>query len=109
MCKTDLRYGYYPTVDLERLNEMNTITEAVLIDNARNGAVEVVKIAPSQDNKGFFVYVVLTWKADEMILVTHRKQPRLWVSLDRLYAHISSKYGNVASINVFFSKHKQED
>ncbi|MFL1616155.1 hypothetical protein [Acinetobacter baumannii] len=88
---------------------MNTITEAVLIDNARNGAVEVVKIAPSPDNKGFFVYVVLTWKPDEMILVTHRKQPRLWASLDRLYAHISSKYGKISSINVFFSKHKQED
>lgn len=104
MCKYDLRYSDYPHVDLGSLSEMNTITEAVLIDNARNGAVEVVKIAPSPDDKGFFVYVVLSWKADELILVTNRKQPRLWVSLDRLYAHMSSKYGNIKAINVFFSK-----
>lgn len=107
MCIDDLRYSYYLHVDLGSLNEMNTITEAALIDNARNGAVDMVKIAPSPDEKGFFIYVVLSWKTDELILVTNRKQPRLWVSLDRLYAHMSSKYGNIKAINVFFSEQEK--
>lgn len=104
MWKNVLRYKQYPKVDLNNLNEMNTITEAILVDNARNGAVELLKIAPSEDQKGFLVYVVLTWKPEEMVLVTNKKQPRYWASLDRLYAHMESKYGSVSTISVFFKK-----
>ncbi len=80
---------------------MNTITEAELIDNAQNGAVVYIKAAKSQNGKGFNLYVNLTWKEGDLLLITQKKEPRNWVSADRLLAHIEKNYREVASLTIF--------
>lgn len=91
----------YP-VPAEELTDMNTIQESTLVDNARANAVKQIKIAPTPEGKGFHIYVTLSWKDEELLLVNTKKQPRVWSSLDRLYSHIETKYNAVKYLTVFF-------
>jgi hypothetical protein len=89
-------YPIYPT----ELTGMNTITEAELKDNAKNGAVVCIK-ATRTSEKGFHLYVTLTWKEGDLILINQKKEPRVWVSADRLLAHIDRNYRAVASLTIY--------
>lgn len=89
---------------------MNTITEAELVDNARNGAVTCIKAVPGQNGKGFNLYANLTWKEGDLLLITQKKEPRNWTSADRLLAHIDRKYRKVDSLHIFLrnSEHVEQ-
>jgi len=78
---------------------MNTLSEADLTDFARNNAVRQLNIAQSESGK-FRIIVNLTWKEGDWHLLTLRKTPREWVSLDRLAHHIRKHYGIPPSINL---------
>lgn len=80
---------------------MNTITEAELRDNAKNGAVKSIKAMPSPDCDGFCVFATLTWKEGDLLLITQKKTPRTWASADRLLAHINRNYCEVSSLTIF--------
>lgn len=80
---------------------MNTITEPTLADNARNGSVTCIKAVPSQDGKGFNIFVNLSWKEGDLLLVTQRKIARTWKSADRLLEHINNNYQKVSYFSIF--------
>lgn len=87
---------------------MNTINEKELVDNAKNGAVRCIKVTKAAGGDGLVLYVNLTWKEGDLLLITQKKEPRTWASADRLLAHIDSKYGCVASLMIFLSDPKDE-
>lgn len=88
---------------------MNTITEAVLKDNAQNGAVVWIKATRATD-KGFHLHVKLSWKEGELILINQKKEPRVWISADRLLAHIDRNYRAVDSLTIYLrGNHEQDD
>ncbi len=87
---------------------MNTITEAVLKDNAKNGAVVWIK-ATRATEKGFHLYVRLSWKEGDLILINQKKEPRVWVSADRLLAHIDRNYRAVDSLTIYLRGNHEED
>lgn len=70
---------------------MSSIGEAELVDFVKNGAVKQLNIIKTKSGR-FSIAVVLTWKDGIWELVTSRKTPREWVSLDRLILHIEHKY-----------------
>lgn len=87
---------------------MNTITEAELRDNAQNGAVVCIK-ATRTSEKGFHLYVNLTWKEGDLLLINQKKEPRVWVSADRLLAHIDRNYRAVASLTIYLRGNHDDD
>ncbi len=87
---------------------MNTITEAVLQDNARNGAVVWIK-AVRANEKGFHLHVRLSWKDEELILINQKKEPRVWISTDRLLAHIDRHYRAVDSLTIYLRGNHEDD
>ncbi|MEI6706029.1 MAG: hypothetical protein WCK96_02715 [Methylococcales bacterium] len=70
---------------------MNIVEEAELVDLAKNNAVKSLNIVQTESNT-YKIIVCLTWKKGEFHLVTARKTPREWSSLDRLTRHINEKY-----------------
>jgi hypothetical protein len=80
---------------------MTTITEAELVDNAKNRAVKCIKAVPVDSGKGFHLSVQLTWKEGDLILVTQKKSPRVWASADRMLAHIQQNYRPIVMLTIF--------
>ena len=73
---------------------MNTIIEAELVDFIRNKAVKKLNIIQVEESR-YQIVANLTWKEGDWYLVTTRKNPREWASLDRLARHIREKYNGV--------------
>jgi hypothetical protein len=48
----------------------------------------------------FRVVVSLTFTPGDHLLITVRKTPREWVSLDRLMKHISANYGEISAFSL---------
>ena len=71
---------------------MTKITEAELTDFVRNRAIKRFSIVQGESGK-YQVVIALNWKEGDCQLVTFRKKPREWASLDRLARHIAEKYG----------------
>ncbi|CAA9890775.1 conserved hypothetical protein [Candidatus Methylobacter favarea] len=69
----------------------NTITEAELTDFFINKVVKRLTIVQTKEST-YKIVVNLTWKEGDYTLVTTRKTPREWVSLDRLIKHMREKY-----------------
>lgn len=69
---------------------MNTIIEAELVDFIRNKAVKKLNIIQVEESR-YQIVANLTWKEGDWYLVTTRKTPREWASLDRLARHICEK------------------
>ncbi|UUS62536.1 MULTISPECIES: hypothetical protein [unclassified Acinetobacter] len=65
------------------------ISESMLVESLENNAITQIRIVPI-DGK-FTVYISLNWKDSESLLVTAKKQPRFWSSLDRLFRFITEK------------------
>lgn len=88
----------------KRRNQLNTITEAELIDFMKNDAVKQLNVTQTQNGK-YRIDVKLSWKMGNWHLVTSRGKVRAWVSLDRLQKHIREKYdGKILKINLTLSK-----
>ena len=87
---------------------MNTITEAELTSFARSGVVTCIKAVPAQDGRGVNLYVRLSWKEGDLLLITQKKQPRVWASVDRLLAHIGHHYRTVDSLHIFLRNAENE-
>ncbi len=73
---------------------MNTITETDLISAIKYNAVEILKIVQTEGER-YRISVKLRNDKEEKSLLTTRKDPREWVSLDRLQKHIRKTYGAV--------------
>ena len=78
---------------------MATITESELGLVVRSLAVKRFRIVRKGSGK-YLVYVELNNQEGELALVTTRKNPREWASLDRLATHIQDKYGSIRSISL---------
>ncbi len=88
---------------------MNTIGEAELVDFIKNQAVKKLNIIQVKGSR-YQIVVNLTWKEGDWCLVTTRKKPREWASLDRLARHISEKYiGVMPPITLFLVQLKEDE
>lgn len=75
-----------------------TINESMLVESLENNAITHIRIVPI--GKKFSVYISLTWKDGESLLVTAKKQPRFWSSLDRLFRFITENSTNSQELEI---------
>jgi hypothetical protein len=78
---------------------MEPIFEKDLVLAGQNNAIESLRIQQLDDGR-YAVIVKLTWRSDELVQMTQRKQVRGWADLDRLLDHIRNNYGITSEINV---------
>lgn len=78
------------------------ITEAELLLAIQYRAIKRLRIEETE-NESYITHVLLTKEEDEKTLITQRKHPREWASLDRLIKHIRNNYGNVGTITLTLS------
>ena len=76
-----------------------TITEVDLAISVKNKVVRNFIITQTPNGK-YQIAVDLTWRKEQLTLITARKTVREWVSLDRLIAHIQNNYGNLSAITL---------
>jgi hypothetical protein len=75
------------------------ISESDLAISVKNRVVRNFIITQTTSGK-YQITVDLTWRKEQLTLVTARKTVREWVSLDRLVAHIQDNYGNPPPITL---------
>ncbi|KZA07096.1 hypothetical protein AS579_17445 [Acinetobacter baumannii] len=75
-----------------------TISESMLVESLENDAITHIRIIPIEGK--FSVYISLNWKDGESLLVTSKKQPRFWSSLDRLFRFITDKSTNSHKLQI---------
>jgi hypothetical protein len=80
---------------------MNAINESELLLIVRGKAIKTMHIDQTGEGK-FRILVTLKSQEEEFELVTFRKTPREWASLDRLAKHIQQKYRGIPSIILTF-------
>jgi hypothetical protein len=73
--------------------------EAELSIAIRAKAVKRLRIVRTARGR-FRITVSLSHQEGELSVVTTRKQPREWASLDRLTKHIQQKFGAVPAITI---------
>jgi hypothetical protein len=73
---------------------MHTINESELVLVVLSKALKRLHIIQTAQGR-FRIKVILKNQEEERDLVTYRKQPREWVSLDRLAKHIREKCGAI--------------
>lgn len=73
---------------------MNTISESELVLVIKSKALKRMHIVQNEHGK-FRIIVNLNNQEGELELVTFRKKPREWASLDRLAKHTREKYGAI--------------
>jgi hypothetical protein len=78
---------------------MSTISESELVLVVRSRALKRMHIIQKEEGK-FRVVVNLNNQEGELELVTFRKKPREWASLDRLAKHIQEKYGAIPTMTL---------
>lgn len=75
--------------------EVSTVEEKDLIRYCSVNAVKQLRLeaVPCEDDKtAYRVHVKGTWDAQEHLLITFRKSPREWSSLDRFMRHARDVY-----------------
>lgn len=70
-------------------NVTGTVTEADLIDYLRNRAVHKLRIYENANGR-YELRIQVSWKGGELQLITARKKPREWASLDRMVRHFKA-------------------
>lgn len=95
-----------PAVDQQERTDANTITEAELRDNAKNGAVRSIKAVPV--GKRFQLVVTLSWKEGDLLLITQKKTPRTWASVDRLINHIETNNSSITTLTIYLKGSKND-
>jgi hypothetical protein len=78
---------------------MNAINESELVLVVRSKALQMLHISQTKEGK-FRITVTLNSPQEDFELVTFRKTPREWASLDRLVKHIQEKYRGIPSITL---------
>ena len=78
---------------------METIAEPELINNLKAKAVSKIRLV-QRDDKRYEVFITVSWKGGESLLITQRKRARIWVSLDRFVKHATDKYYNIPLIEI---------
>lgn len=81
---------------------MNTISESELVLVVRSKALKQLQIIQTEQGR-FRIKVILKNQEEERDLVTYRKQPREWASLDRLAKHIQDKLGPIPPMTLTLS------
>lgn len=76
---------------------MNVISESELVLVVRSKAVKSLHIVQTDEYK-YRITASLKNQEEPLELVTFRKTPREWASLDRLAKHIQEKYVGIHSI-----------
>ncbi len=98
MDQNNLNYcvnSHQKSVDMENTD---TMQEHELVKNLESGAISIMRITEDEQGK-YQIFVKLTWKQEEVQLVTQRGKPKQWASLDRLAAHIKKHYyGNIIPV-----------
>lgn len=77
----------------------NPITEKELLVAAQYRAIRKIRIEETSEER-YITHITLSKEDEEKTLITQRKHPREWVSLDRLIKHIRNNYGNVQNITL---------
>lgn len=90
------------------MTDAHQINEQTLIDSLESNSVKKIKLIQGKDRK-FTILACLTWKGGGQILVTQRKRPRAWASLDRLIRHMETKYPNLPIIEIHLYKESKPD
>lgn len=63
-----------------------TATEAQLREYGLASQVSSARVVRTPD--GYFLFVTVSWKQQELMLYTTRNKPRSWMSVDRLVVHL---------------------
>lgn len=77
----------------------NYITEAELLLAIQYRGVKRLRIEETEGGS-YITHVLLVKEDEEKTLITQRKYPREWASLDRLVKHIRNNYGNIGVITL---------
>lgn len=73
------------------------VGEADLFEYLKNNAVHSLRVHETDGGK-FQIFARVNWKGGELQLITTRRKPREWASLDRLAKHFK-KAGVVNKLN----------
>lgn len=90
---------------------MHTITETDLVRAARYQAIKSIRVEETPDERYRTHITVMTeGHLREKILITQRKTPREWASLDRLVKHIRNSYGVIPKIalSLYYNQEQHE-
>lgn len=71
--------------------QMGTLQEKEFREFATQNVVAHVRLEEREG--GYEIYVQLTWKDSEDLLLTTRKTPRVWTNLDRLMRYLKEEIG----------------
>jgi hypothetical protein len=66
---------------------MNAIDEHELLDYAANNVITVFKVCETKEGR-FSLVVSVNWREGDCILISARKSPRVWASLNTLVKYI---------------------
>jgi hypothetical protein len=87
---------------LKNAARLDRVNELAFIEYATNKAVEKVVII--QTEKGKFILVTkVTWKEPLSVIETARGDVKEWADLERLAAHIESKFPVLPCIELIFN------
>lgn len=81
---------------------MTTISESELTLLIKSKGLKRLLVIQSEDRK-YRVAATLNNQEGELELVTYRKKPREWASLDRLAKHIQDRYEGVTTMTLNLS------
>jgi hypothetical protein len=99
------------TTQEERSPCKNEINEKQLTAYCKAGIVRELRLVGLPDGEKFMyrIKVCGNWAASEQLLITFRKDPREWKSLDRVVHHVRDAYGYTGRINLDFEKLERLD
>lgn len=83
-----------PKREQNETQQVQTVQEDDLIKYCAVGAVKQIRLEPinSENKTAYRVHVKGTWDPQECLLITFRKNPREWSSLDRFMRHAREVY-----------------
>ncbi|MDF3883125.1 hypothetical protein [Cupriavidus basilensis] len=84
---------------------MDTINEVALKERQTLGALVYFRVVEEEAGK-FQLCCRMNWQESEILLITQRKRPRTWSSLDSLFDYIDKTYGPVPT---YFLRHLSEE
>lgn len=83
--------------------DAGNVTENLMAEYLKSKAIKEISVIENENGK-YLIGITVTWKKGEMRLVTARKKPKEWVSLDRLARHLKKLDGDLPSIVLTLNK-----
>ena len=71
------------------MNVTGQVTDSELIDYLKNRVVHKIRVYENEKGR-YQITVQVSWKGGELQLITTRKKPREWASLDRMVKHFKT-------------------